>query len=379
MQTFVGSGKRSASGPAAPEGRGPGVRSIAFAKQKLPDGWDCRHSFHPYYEGTARTWTDEQLEKLKEKDITYNGEKMTEYDASQKQRYIERQLRRWKREYAAREAAGLDTGPAAAKIQEWNAKQKDFLRQTGLKRQGAREEVAVFGRDNVKSAMSKKSSAYDSEWEGTVPFVHDEKSIAQLTEYAEKRGIRFANIETFDGSSEILADEIDMIAEIKRRFKLGPEEASIVRFYYGPAGDFGESSLDRSTVLFNTCGLRSRSVTQRILNEDHDLSATTEIGIAAHEMGHIIASKYKLNGLEIARQAYYNTTGKRMSYDEVISRLGEDISFYCTDIADKYKRKKIQHRQKYYTEIIPEILGLHWTSSTDFTTEFVRIMEETIL
>lgn len=105
-------------------------------------GWNCRHSFHPWYEGTPRTWTEEQLEKLKEKDITYDGEKLTEYEASQKQRYIERQLRRWKREYAAREAAGEDTGPAAAKIQAWNAKQKDFLNQTGLKRQSSREEAA---------------------------------------------------------------------------------------------------------------------------------------------------------------------------------------------------------------------------------------------
>lgn len=144
-------------------------------------GWNCRHSFYPWYEGSPRTWTDEQLEKLKEKDITYNGERMTRYEASQRQRSIERQLRRWKREYAVREAAGEDTGPAAAKIQEWNAKQKDFLKQTGLKRQGAREEVAGWDGKKAYRAGKKakdeleKYSRYRYNEDGTIIVTDDWK------------------------------------------------------------------------------------------------------------------------------------------------------------------------------------------------------------
>ena len=118
-------------------------------------GWNCRHSFHPYYEGTARTWTDEQLEKLDQDTVTYNGKTLTRYEAGQVQRGIERNLRRWKREYSALEAAGADTGPAAAKIQAWNARQKDFLRQTGLKRQGSREEVAGWTGGHARRAWEK--------------------------------------------------------------------------------------------------------------------------------------------------------------------------------------------------------------------------------
>lgn len=83
---------------------------------------------------------------------TYNGEKLTEYEASQKQRAIERNIRRWKREYKAMEAAGLDTSEAAAKLKRWQDKQKDFISQTGLKRQTEREQVEGFGRREAARA-----------------------------------------------------------------------------------------------------------------------------------------------------------------------------------------------------------------------------------
>ena len=104
-------------------------------------GWNCRHSFHPYFEGMARTYGAGELKKLEEKSITYNGEKLTEYEASQRQRYMERQIRRWKREQQAMKAAGQPQEEAKAKLKEWRALQSDFVEQTGLKRQYDRERV----------------------------------------------------------------------------------------------------------------------------------------------------------------------------------------------------------------------------------------------
>lgn len=102
-------------------------------------GWNCRHSFHPYFEGMARTYGAKELKKLEAKSITYNGEKLTEYEASQRQRYIERQIRRWKREQQAMKAAGQPQEEARAKLKEWRALQTDLVEQTGLKRQYDRE------------------------------------------------------------------------------------------------------------------------------------------------------------------------------------------------------------------------------------------------
>ena len=101
-------------------------------------GWNCRHNMYPWYEGSPRAYSDEQLKEFNDKTVTYNGEKMTEYEATQKQRSIERNIRKWKREYAALEAAGQDTGQAAAKLKEWRERERDFLAQTGLKQQRAR-------------------------------------------------------------------------------------------------------------------------------------------------------------------------------------------------------------------------------------------------
>lgn len=104
-------------------------------------GWGCRHSFNPYVEGSPRAYNNKLLEDYNAKKYTYNGKQLTEYEASQMQRYHERQIRRWKRENAAMQAAGQDTAESAAKIRSWQERQKDFIRQTGLKRQAEREQV----------------------------------------------------------------------------------------------------------------------------------------------------------------------------------------------------------------------------------------------
>ena len=81
---------------------------------------------------------------------------MTEYEATQRQRYIERQIRRYKREKAGMQAAELPTEESQAKIKKWEEIQADFLSQTGLKRQVARENVPKTvaksdGNDTIKS------------------------------------------------------------------------------------------------------------------------------------------------------------------------------------------------------------------------------------
>lgn len=107
-------------------------------------GWNCRHSFSPFFEGISKpAYSKAELKDYEAKKYSYNGVKMTEYEASQKQRYIERQKRRWKRENAAMAAAGLDTSESAAKIAKWSAIEKDFCRQTGLKRQAERSFIGT--------------------------------------------------------------------------------------------------------------------------------------------------------------------------------------------------------------------------------------------
>lgn len=118
-------------------------------------GWNCSHSFRPYVEGTPRTYSKELLEEYEAKGYEYNGQKMTEYEALQAQRQIERHIRRWKRENMAMAAAGKDTAESAGKLRQWQAAEKDFLAQTGLKKQSARSAVAGWDRKQAAHASAE--------------------------------------------------------------------------------------------------------------------------------------------------------------------------------------------------------------------------------
>lgn len=129
-------------------------------------GVNCRHNFNPYVPGTSRTWSDKELAKLDEKNIEYNGVKMTEYEASQVQRKIEREIRKQKRTIAALDAAGEDASEYRSKLRDANKLYGDFTKQTGLKQQRARTQVPaaektvqVIGRS--LGAKAKEVLAYN--------------------------------------------------------------------------------------------------------------------------------------------------------------------------------------------------------------------------
>mgnify|MGYP001023266331 CR=1 FL=1 len=83
-------------------------------------GWNCRHNFFPHFEGISEpAYSKPEPKDMDAKDYAYNGQKMTEYEATQQQRHIERQVRRWKREEAAMKAAGQPADEAKAKVAKW--------------------------------------------------------------------------------------------------------------------------------------------------------------------------------------------------------------------------------------------------------------------
>lgn len=124
-------------------------------------GANCRHGWRPWEEGAQRVWSEEKLRELNEPKYEYNGKKLTAYEASQLQRKMERGIRRWKRENTAMKAAGQDTTESAVKLRQARERLKDFLNQTGLKRQSAREQVNGFGRSEVSTASAAAREYYD--------------------------------------------------------------------------------------------------------------------------------------------------------------------------------------------------------------------------
>lgn len=134
------------------------VKTTGYGTGAGLGGWNCSHSFRPWFEGMSRTYDKALLKEYQAKDYEYNGVRMTEYEALQEQRKIERSIRRWKREQNALRAAGLDSGEASAKIAEWNRRQKGFLEQTGLKADGTRVAVGKTVEKQGKNSIIKSGA-----------------------------------------------------------------------------------------------------------------------------------------------------------------------------------------------------------------------------
>lgn len=187
-------------------------------------GYNCRHSWFPFFEGISDpAYTQAELGEMNAKKYTYNGEKLTEYEASQKQRAIERNIRRWKREYKAMEAAGLDTSEAASKLTKWQDAQKDFLSQTGLKRQAERERVEGFGRSEAaKAVAARRNSTYNKKREEARGLIRSEATPKKINEGHQKKHIRGDGGRYTEGRSYIYG---------------GAEEAQALVDRYAGAGD----------------------------------------------------------------------------------------------------------------------------------------------
>lgn len=105
---------------------------------------DVRHTFYPFIEGISeRAYTDEQLANIDPPDFEYEGKTYTHYEATQKQREIERAVRKLKRLKAAHEAAGEKEEATAAniKLRRLNKKYREFSKAANLRTQPERMKV----------------------------------------------------------------------------------------------------------------------------------------------------------------------------------------------------------------------------------------------
>ena len=120
----------------------PFVEKTGYGTGPGLGGWNCRHSFYPFFENISENaYSKKEVQALNKQKVTYQGKEINQYDASQVQREIERRIRFWKRQAAALDAAGLDNSKEIAKVREWQQIMRSFVRETGLDRQSVREQV----------------------------------------------------------------------------------------------------------------------------------------------------------------------------------------------------------------------------------------------
>ena len=109
------------------------------------EGANCRHIRAAFVDGVMeRTYTDEQLAHIDDgHDVDFEGKHYSAYEATQKQRQIERTIRKLKREQTAFKAAGLeeDAQAVTARIRRLNKEYKAFSESAKLPMQRDRMRV----------------------------------------------------------------------------------------------------------------------------------------------------------------------------------------------------------------------------------------------
>ena len=143
------------------------LHEIGYGSGEGFKGWNCRHDWHAYYKGISKpNYTPEQIKKLNEKNISYNGKKYTKYEISQMQRQGERNVRALKRRTLAAQAAvenapdeetkavlQADYAANVVKLKDAEKQLKTFCSQTGQRRDTFREQVDGFGRSAAQKAV----------------------------------------------------------------------------------------------------------------------------------------------------------------------------------------------------------------------------------
>lgn len=127
------------------------LRDIGYGEVTGFKGVNCHHDWYPYFEGSTRTYTNKQLKDWQNEKVTYNGQQISVYEATQIQRKIERQIRQDKKDLRAQQAI-LTSNNKEIKIEEVeaeirniksrqkedNSQLNDLLKQTGLKKDNSR-------------------------------------------------------------------------------------------------------------------------------------------------------------------------------------------------------------------------------------------------
>lgn len=131
-------------------------------------GINCRHDWFPFIEGiSTRAYTDEQLKEYRDETVEYNGKEVSVYDASQRQRAMERQIRQERCQLAGldeaiKNASDKDLKDSlqgefdhlALKMKGHEAKYSDFSKQTGLPAQRDRSQTKGFNRSSSQKVVS---------------------------------------------------------------------------------------------------------------------------------------------------------------------------------------------------------------------------------
>lgn len=177
------------------------VKSTGYGTGPGLCGWNCRHSFYPFFEGLSESaYPREEIAAMNSATVEYDGETIPLYAATQRQRAMERRIRDSKRELAGLDAgikAAEDDGLKQALQEDFDAKSvtlkrqeaayKDFVRRTGLQKDTSRVQVQGFGRSQAQKAVqAAKRQVADSDFTRPIKRAVTQKDIVAFSKLPQK-------------------------------------------------------------------------------------------------------------------------------------------------------------------------------------------------
>lgn len=119
-------------------------------------GANCRHNWYPFFEGISeRAWTKEMLDDIDPEPFEFEDKEYTFYEATQKQRQIERTIRKYKHRVMMYDKVGDDESKLIAQVRLQRQRQlyKDFNKAGKLRPTSVNTNVYGYNRSKASKEV----------------------------------------------------------------------------------------------------------------------------------------------------------------------------------------------------------------------------------
>lgn len=208
------------------------------------------------------------------------------------------------------------------------------------------------------------------DWTGIKPKEHSIETIQFLKGEASRRNILLRNVDKFDGDESMLMSVIRSIDDFQIEFpRVNPKNKRII-LDIGmkmPAWEFAD--IEGLHIRVNRYALYDPEILRR--NMKGFFAGETIEELIRHELGHLIGPSYHVSGLDVARRAILEVSGREPSNTEIIGYLLRYVSQYSVDLTEMPATEKLK---TYYNEIIPEVLSGKDRIPGDFYQAFIEAL-----
>ena len=167
-------------------------------------GWNCRHDWYPYFEGSQRMYSQADLDALEEKNIEFpDGSMHTYYEAEQYQRGLERKIRATKRVLVAKDellkncSDNLNHSDLQSRFDKYSVKLKSqeaqlraFCEKTGVRSDSSRIRTIGFGKSTAQKTVGSANRHFQD-------YISDH-NIRDIKTLADYYNVKYNDIERFE-------------------------------------------------------------------------------------------------------------------------------------------------------------------------------------